>query len=133
MSRLVAQSCLTLCDPVNCSPPGSSVHGIVQSRILGCVTMPSSKGSSQPRCLTQASCIEGRFFTNGATKEAQEYWSGFLLQGIFLTQELNWGLLHCRKIPSQLNYQGSLSHSLPIAILTSLGVDQCPVLVQRLF
>ena len=43
------QSYLTLCDPMDCSPPGSSVHGILQARILEWVTMPFSKESSQPR------------------------------------------------------------------------------------
>ena len=43
------QLCLTLCDPMDCSPPGSSVHGILQARILEWVAMPSSRGSSQPR------------------------------------------------------------------------------------
>ena len=46
---LVAQPCLTLCDPMDCSPPGSSVHGILQARMLEWVTMPSSRGSSRPR------------------------------------------------------------------------------------
>ena len=41
-----AQSCLTLSDPMNCSPPGSSVHGILQARILEWVAIPSSRGSS---------------------------------------------------------------------------------------
>ena len=45
---LVAQSCLTLCDPMDCSPPGSSVHGIFQARILKWIAIPFSKGSSQP-------------------------------------------------------------------------------------
>ena len=43
------QSCPTLCDAMDCSPPGSSVHGIFQARILEWVAMPSSRGSSQPR------------------------------------------------------------------------------------
>ena len=43
------QSCPTLCNPVGCSPPGSSVHGIHQARILERVAMPSSRGSSPPR------------------------------------------------------------------------------------
>ena len=43
------QSCLTLGNPMDCSPPGSSVHGILQARILEWVAMPSSRGSSQPR------------------------------------------------------------------------------------
>ena len=47
--KLVAQSCLTLCDPMNYSPPGSSVHGILQARILEWVAIPFSRGSSQPR------------------------------------------------------------------------------------
>ena len=46
---LVAQSCLTLCDPMDCSLPGSSTHGILQARILEWVVIPSSRGSSQPR------------------------------------------------------------------------------------
>ena len=46
---LVTQSCLSLCDPTDCSPPGSSVHGILQARIVKCVAMPSSRGSSPPR------------------------------------------------------------------------------------
>ena len=43
------QSCLTLCNPLDCSPPGSSVHGILQARILEWVAMPFSRGSSQPK------------------------------------------------------------------------------------
>jgi len=43
------QSCPTLCDTMDCSPPGSSVHGILQARILQWVAMPTSRGSSQPR------------------------------------------------------------------------------------
>ena len=46
---LVTQSCATFCDPVDCSPPGSSVHGIFQARTLEWVAMPSSRGSSQPK------------------------------------------------------------------------------------
>ena len=60
---LAAQSCLTLCDTVDYSLPGSSVHRILQARILEWVVMPSSRGSSQPRDRTQVSLIAGRFFT----------------------------------------------------------------------
>ena len=73
---LVTQSCLTLCDPMDCSLPGSSVHGILQIRILEWVAFSFSRGSSQPRDQTQVSCIAGRLFTIWATREAQEYWSG---------------------------------------------------------
>ena len=54
------QSCLTPCDPMDCSPPVSSVHGILQARILERVAMPSFKGSSQPKdhtCVSYVSCI----------------------------------------------------------------------------
>ena len=51
------QSCLTLCDPVDCSPPDSSVHGILQARILEWVAMPSFRESSQPRDQTFISYI----------------------------------------------------------------------------
>ena len=60
----VAQSCPTLCDPVDYNPPGNSVHGILQARILKWVAMPFSRGSSQPRDQTLVSCIAGRFFTS---------------------------------------------------------------------
>ena len=67
---LVAQSCLTLCNPIDCSPPGSSVHGIVQARILEWVAIPFSRGSSQPRDQTQDSWFAGRFFILWATRKA---------------------------------------------------------------
>ena len=70
----VVQSRPTLCHPKDCSPPGSSVHGILQARILGWVVMPSSRGSSRPRDRTQVTRTGGRFFTIWATREAQEYW-----------------------------------------------------------
>ena len=54
---LVVRSCLTLCDPMDCSPPGSSVHGILQARIPEWVAMPSSRGSSGPRDRTCVSCV----------------------------------------------------------------------------
>ena len=56
--------------PVDCSPPGSSVHGMLQAKILEWVTMPSSRGSSQSRDQTQVSHTAGRRFTIWATREA---------------------------------------------------------------
>ena len=70
LSVLFVQSCLTLCDPKDCNPPGSSVHVILQARILEWVAMPFSRGSSQPRDQTQVSCIAGGFFTIWVTREA---------------------------------------------------------------
>ena len=72
----VAQSCPTLCDPIDCSPQGSSVHGILQARILEWVAVPFSKGSSQPRDWIHVSHTAGRFFIVWATSEAPEYWNG---------------------------------------------------------
>ena len=66
---LAAQSCLTLCNPMDCSPPGSSVHAILQARIWECVARSSSRGSSWPRDRTQASHIVGRFFSVWVTRE----------------------------------------------------------------
>ena len=64
---LVAQSCLNLCGPMDCCPPGFSLHGIFQARILECVAISSSRGSSWPRDGTWVSC---RFFTVLATGKA---------------------------------------------------------------
>ena len=55
------------------SPPGSSVHGVLQARILGSVVIPFSSGSSQSRDWTQVSCIAGRFLAIWATREAHIY------------------------------------------------------------
>ena len=66
---LVTQSCLTLCDPMDYIPTGSSVHRILQARILEWVAISSSSGSSQPRDETQASCTTGWLFTVWATRE----------------------------------------------------------------
>ena len=68
----VAQSCPTLCDPMDCSPPGSSVHGIFQAWILEWVAFPFSRESSWPRDRTQVSRIVGRHFTVWATREANK-------------------------------------------------------------
>ena len=63
------QLCPTLCDPMDCSLPGSSVHGILQVRILEWVVISFSRGASQPRDWTWVSCIAGRRFTLWATRE----------------------------------------------------------------
>ena len=68
---LVAQLYLTLCHPMDCSPPGSPVLGILQARIMEWVAIPFSRGPSQPRDWTQVSCIADRFFTIWATRETQ--------------------------------------------------------------
>ena len=132
----VAQSCPTLCDPVDCSPPGSSAHGILQARLLEWVAISFSRGSSWPRNWIQVS--RGRRFNLWATREAQEsevaqscptlcdpmdcslpgfsvdfpgestgVGCHFLLQGIFLTQGSNPGLLHCRQTLYPLSHQRS--------------------------
>ena len=59
---LLSRSCPTLCYNMGCSPPGSSVHGILQARILEWVAMPSSTGSLQPRDQTQVSRTAGGFY-----------------------------------------------------------------------
>ena len=95
----VTQSGPTLCDSMDCI-----VHGIFQARILEWVAFSFSRGSSQPsdqpRDQTQVSRIAGRFFTSWATGKPKNTGVGSLshLQWSFLTQESNWGLLHCRWI-----------------------------------
>ena len=78
---LIAQLCLTLCDPTDCSLPGSSVHAVLQARTLEWVAIPFSRESSQPGDWTQISCIAGSFFTIWAIRETKykcfiqlQYW-----------------------------------------------------------
>ena len=82
---LVTQLCLTLCDLMDCSPPDSSIYGILQARTgVGChVLLPSS----QPRDQTQVPCIAGRFFTIWGTQEAPPPTMDIALQ-IFFTANL---------------------------------------------
>ena len=63
LSSEVAQLCLTLHDPMDCGPPGSSIHGIFQARVLEWVAVSFSRGSSQPRDQARVSRIVGRRFT----------------------------------------------------------------------
>ena len=67
MCICVAQLCLTLCNPMDCRPPGCSIHGILQTRILEWVAILFSREFSWPRDWTWVSCIAGRFFTVWAT------------------------------------------------------------------
>ena len=66
----VAHSCLILCYPMNCSPSGCAVHGVLQARILKWVAIPFSGGFSRPSDQTWVSHIAGRFFHFWATREA---------------------------------------------------------------
>ena len=73
MCAQLLQSCPTLCDPMDCSPPGSSLHGILQARILELVAMSTSRGSSRPRNQTCSSCIADWFFTAEPPQKTQRY------------------------------------------------------------
>ena len=69
----VFQSCSALCDPMDHSMPGSSVHKIFQARILNWVASPFCRESTWPRDQTQVSCIAGKFFTIWASRDAHMY------------------------------------------------------------
>ena len=105
---LVARLCLTLCDPMDCSLQAPLSMGILQARILEWVAMPSLPlKSSHPCDRTHISCIVGRPSELPGKSKNTGMGSLFLIQGIFSTQELNWGLLLCRWILYQLSYQRS--------------------------
>ena len=70
---LVTRSCLTLCNPMDCSLPGYSVYVILQASILQWVAVPFTRRSPQPRDWTCVSCIVGRFFTVWTTREAHSF------------------------------------------------------------
>ena len=98
------QSFPTLCDPMDCI-----VHGTLQARILEWVAFPFSTESSQPRDRTQVSCIEANSLPAEPQGKPKNTRVGnlSLLQQMFLTQESNQDLFHCRQILYQLSYQGS--------------------------
>ena len=115
---LVAQSCsVSLGSHRMCSPPGSSVHGIVQARILEWVASPFSKGSSRPRDWTWVSCIAGRFFTVWTTTEALGSALGQMLLQIQAVRNLiyqgkiqyQWDPLYLSHLPATALYLGTAS------------------------
>ena len=83
---LVAQLCPTLWDPMDCSPPGSSVHGILQATVMEWVVIPFSRGSSQPKDQTSVSCIISCIFTIWATRGAPKQRRQGKLQSCAMTQ-----------------------------------------------
>ena len=95
---LVAKSCPTLCDPMDCSPPGSSVHEISQARILEWGAISSARGSSRPRNQTSVSCISctgRRILDHWATTEACVFYGDFPSCRFFTIRKLCF-------LPSQL-------------------------------
>ena len=96
----VAQSCSTLCDPVDCSPPGSSIHGILQARILEWVAIPFSRGSSRP--MNPSLYIAGRFFTIWATTEAVLH--GHLAASQNLSMNALWPSISTSRVLSRINW-----------------------------
>ena len=93
MVNEVAQSSPTLCDPMDCSLPGSSVCGIFQARVLEWVAISFSRRSSQPRDQTQVSFIAGRRFTIWATREDYGPITSWQIDGetVEMVTEFIWG------------------------------------------
>ena len=116
-----AQSCLTLFDPMDCSLTGFSVHGIFQARVLEYLLFPSpgvlpdpgiKPGSTALQADTLPSTPPGKrphglYSPWNSPCQATGVGSLCFLQGIFPTQESNWGLPHCRRILYQLSHKGS--------------------------
>ena len=100
LAVLISQSCLTLCDPTDCSPPGSSIHGILQARILEWVAIPFSRGSSWP--MNPSLYIAGRFFTIWATTEAVLH--GHLAASQNLSMNALWPSISTSRVLSRINW-----------------------------
>ena len=115
---LVTQSCLTLCHPMNCSPPGSSVHGVSKARILEQVAISFSRGSSPPRDQThgscQVSCVGRQILYRWATWEAHT--SSILVVPVQSLSNNFWphALQHTR-LPCPSPSLGVCSNSCPLS------------------
>ena len=110
MLCLVAQLCLILCDPMDCSPPGSSVHWDSPGKNtgVGCHAL-LQEDLPNPGIKPRSPTLQVDSLPTEPPGKPKNTGVGSLslLQGIFLTQELNWGLLHHRQILYQLSHQGS--------------------------
>ena len=118
------QSCPALCIAVGCSPPGSSVHGILQARILGWVAISISRGSSWPRDRTHVFCTVGRCFTIWVTKEAlcTELWSK--QESIFprCYQDREWELTEASCIQYRWESRGSPTLTLRVSDAKTVNI-----------
>ena len=110
---LVSQSCWTLCDPTYCSPPGSSVHGTLQARILEWVVILFSRESSQHRDLTKVTHISGRFSNVWATREENRN-----------KLHHKWNVLqsHQNHPPNPPQFVKILSSMKPVPVIKKLGM-----------
>ena len=114
-----AQSCPRLCNHMDCSPPGSSVHGILQARILEWVTISFCRGSSQRRDHTWISCLAGGFFTVWATRAAlliRSSRAGFLTLQNLMPDDLRWSWCNNKrnKVHNKCNaLESSQKHATP--------------------
>ena len=122
--RLVAQSCLTLCDSKACSPPGSSVHG--ESPGKSGLPCPPPGDLPNPGIKLRSPTLQADSLSSRSPGKPKNTGVGSLslLQGIFLSQELNWGLLHCRWILHQLSHKGSPRTLDWVAMPSSRGSSQ---------
>ena len=103
------QSCLILCDPMNCSPPGSSVHEILQARMLEWAAMPPPEDLPNSGIKPRSPTLQTDSLPAEPLGKPENTGMGglSLLQQIFPTRELYQSLLHCRLILYQLSHQGS--------------------------
>ena len=93
--------------PIDCSPPGSSVYGILQARILEWIAFPFSRGSFQPRDPSQVSCFVGRFFTIWATREV--VFSIVIIQSLYLSWNWKFVPFDCLCLISPSTYSPPLA------------------------
>ena len=110
MLCLVVQSCptlshLTFCDPMDCSPPGSCIHGTLQARILEWLSCPPPGNLPNQGIKSRCPTLQADSSPSGPPGKPKNTGinSLSLFQGIFLTQESNQGCLHCRQILYQLS------------------------------
>ena len=114
---LVAQLCLTLCDPMDSSLPDSSVHGDSPGKNTG-VSFHALLQGIFPGIKPRSPTLQVDSLSSKPPEKPKNTGVGSLslLRVIFMTQELNWGLLHCRWIFYQLSYQGSPNAILSVSI-----------------
>ena len=131
IKKLITQSCLILCDPMDCSPPDSSVYRILQARTLEEAAMPSSRGSSQPWYWIHVSglCIGRQFFTTSVHLGNPRAWVLGVLFSVSLSDSimhLQWLKFHCQHRPPTLmtlkDFPGSPVVKIPPSNLEGAGL-----------
>ena len=112
-----------LCNPMNSSPPGSSIHGSPQARTLEWAATPSSRGSPQPRDRTRVCCVAGRFSTAEPPGKPRDRWVSARIPSALCPPRLRWSWAHALFLSLPCHQSWGTASSPPSRAVSGSGLE----------